>query len=100
MQKNLRTSRQVVNNFLKSDSVIQADTLKGVVRQLRLDTRGGSMKEMEPLLQKALRGKRLFEFPKDGQTFYETISARRRRHQLPKWASKSKVINATEPAFA
>jgi len=100
MKSSPRTSRQVVNKFLRSDSTVQADTLKLLVRRLRLDTRGGSMQEMEPLLQKAIRGHRLFEYQSGGKSFYETERARRQRLQLPAWAPKSRVINALEPVLA
>jgi hypothetical protein len=95
-----RKSRQIVEAHLRSSRPIQADTLVDVAKDLRRKQRGGSIEEMVSHLQKALRGNRLFEYKAEGQTFYETKEARRRRCGIPKRAPKSVYINATEPALS
>lgn len=92
-----RKSRQIVDAHLRSNSAIQADTLREVAQDLRRKHRGGSIELMVCHLQKAVRGNRLFEYTEGGQNFYETQEARRRRCGIPKRAPKSVLINGNTP---
>jgi hypothetical protein len=95
-----RKSKQIVDAHLRSNSTIQADMLVDVAKDLRRKHRGGSIEEMVCHLRKALAGDRLFQYKKEGQNFYETKEARRRRCEIPKRAPKSAYANAIEPALA
>ena len=91
MKKNPRTPRQIVGRFLSSDSYIQCDTISELASKLGKKARRGAVGDMAAVrnkLQKAVRGKKLFEYQEGGQTFYETVSARRRRKELPKWGHR------------
>lgn len=94
-----RKSKQIVDAYLRSNSTIQADMLVDIAKHLRRKHRGGSIEEMVCHLRKALAGDRLFEYEKEGQTFYETKEAKRRRCGIPNRAPKSVYRNATESAF-
>jgi len=77
-----RKSQKLVDIFLRSTSPVQANTLGDVARHLRLRHRGGSIGLMETALQKAYRGKRVFEYIKEGQNFYESKPALRKRKRV------------------
>jgi hypothetical protein len=94
-----RKSRQIVDVFLRSNSSIQVEQLVDIAKDLRRKHRGGSIDLMTCYLQKALSAERLFTYKKNGQTFYETKEARRRRCKIPPRAPKSVYSNAIEPVL-
>jgi len=95
-----RKSKQIVDEFLRSNSTFQAEMVEDIAKHLRRKRRGGSVNEMGAHLRKALASERLFQYKKEGINFYETKDARRRRCEIPKRAPKSAYVNAIEPAFA
>jgi hypothetical protein len=95
-----RKSKQIVDAYLRSNSFIQTEMLVDVAKSLRRKHRAGSVGEMARLLRTALVSERLFEYKKEGQTFYETKEAKRRRCRIPNRAPKSVYRNATEPALS
>lgn len=100
MRRKQHTPRKIVATFLRSDSSIKALTLIDVSKVLNRQS-GGNVTEMTNRLQKALRGKQLFEYvSEEGQTFYETKRALQRRLRVPVGTPESTYINAPDSVLA
>lgn len=98
-----RTPKSAVDNFLMSESHVKCKTLYEVARHICSGDKVSlaNVEVMKNRLAKAKKGNRLFEYRDgDGNTVFETISARRKRLDLPSGMSGRRVANAGSSMMA
>lgn len=92
MKATPRKSRQLVNNFKRGKTPIQANTPTELAKKLRGGYKGGSIGLMACKIEKDMKGGDIFTYLEKGKTFYESYQMRRRRLGFPVGTPRSKVI--------
>lgn len=89
-----RRSKQIVSKFVRGGDPIRGNTLTDVAKTLRRDHRGGSVQIMTSLLQKRLKGGKLYEYKVEGQTFYGSYAQACKHLKVPQGTRRAVVVNS------